>query len=52
MPGFSLQLTKRSLRAAYDIMGLSAVARQHGLADTIAIGSGFPEQKALSDILV
>ena len=52
VPGFSLQLTKRSLRAAYDIMGLSAVARQHGLADTIAIGSGFPEQKALLDILV
>jgi hypothetical protein len=26
--------------------------RQHGLADTIAIGSGFPEQKVLLDILV
>lgn len=52
VPGFSLQLTKRSLRAAYDTMGLTAVMRQHGLADTIAIGSGFPEQKALLDILV
>ena len=52
VPGFSLQLTKRSLRAAYDVMGLTTVVRQHGLADTIAIGSGFPEQKALLDILV
>jgi enoyl-CoA hydratase/carnithine racemase len=52
VPGFSLQLTKRSLRAAYDVMGLTTVVRQHGLADTIAIGSGFPEQKVLLDILV
>jgi enoyl-CoA hydratase/carnithine racemase len=51
VPGFSLQMTKRSLRAAYDIMGLSSVVRQNGLADTIVIGAGFPEQKQLLDIL-
>lgn len=52
VPEFSLRLTKLSLRATYDIMGLTAAMRQHGLADTIAIGSEFPEQKALLDILV
>ena len=52
MPPLSLQLAKRSLRATYDIMGLTAAMRQHGLADTIAIGADSPEQKALLDILV
>ena len=52
VPAFSLQLTKRSLRATYDIMGLTAATRQHGLADTIAIGAELPEQKALLDTLV
>lgn len=52
VPGFSVQMTKRSLRAAYDVIGLSAVVRQHGLADTIVIGANFPEQKALLEILV
>lgn len=52
VPAYSLQMTKRSLRAAYDVMGLSSVARQHGLADTLVIGADFPEQKALLDILV
>ena len=51
VPAFSLQMTKRSLRAAYDIMGLSAVVRQNGLADTIVIGANFPEQKQLLDLL-
>jgi len=51
VPAFSLQMTKRSLRAAYDIMGLSSVARQHGLADTLVIGADFPEQRELIEIL-
>ena len=42
VPPLSLQLTKRSLRASYDIMGLTAAMRQHALADTIAIGSDSP----------
>ena len=51
VPAFSLQMTKRSLRAAYDAMGFTSVMRQHGLADTLVIGSDFPEQRALIDIL-
>jgi enoyl-CoA hydratase/carnithine racemase len=51
VPAFALEMKKRSLRAAYDIMGLSAAIRQHGLADTLVIGSGIPEQKRLLDIL-
>lgn len=52
VPPLSLQLAKRSLRATYDIIGLTAAVRQHGLTDTIAIGAEAPEQKALLDILV
>ncbi len=52
VPAYSLQMTKRSLRAAYDVIGLSLVVRQHGLADTLVIGADFPEQKALLEILV
>lgn len=52
VPAFSLEMTKRSLRAAFDTMGLGAVVRQHGLADTLVIGANFPEQKQLQEILV
>jgi enoyl-CoA hydratase/carnithine racemase len=52
VPAFSLQMTKRSLRAAYDIMGFTSVMRQHGLADSLVIGADFPEQHELMDILV
>lgn len=52
VPAYSLQMTKRSLRAAYDVIGLSTTVRQHGLADTLVIGADFPEQKALLEILV
>lgn len=52
VPAYSLQMTKRSLRATYDLMGLSAAVRQHGLADTLVIGADFPEQRALMEILV
>ena len=51
VPAFSLEMTKRSLRAAYDIMGLGAVVRQHGLADTLVIGANTPEQKHLLEVL-
>ena len=52
VPGYSLKMTKRSLRATYDIMGFTSAVRQHGLADTLVIGADFPEQKALLEILV
>jgi enoyl-CoA hydratase/carnithine racemase len=51
VPAVSLEMTKRSLRAAYDAMGASTAIRQHALADSIVIGAGFPEQKALLDVL-
>lgn len=52
VPAYSLQMTKRSLRAAYEMMGFSSAIRQHGLADTLVIGADFPEQRALMDILI
>lgn len=51
VPSVALEMTKRSLRAAYDAMGATQAIRQHGLADSIVIGAGFPEQKRLLDIL-
>ncbi len=51
VPALALEMKKRSLRAAYDIMGLNAAIRQHGLADTLMIGSNIPEQRRLLDIL-
>jgi enoyl-CoA hydratase/carnithine racemase len=51
VPSYPLQMTKRSLRAAYDLMGFSAAVRQHSLADTLVIGANLPEQQALLDLL-
>lgn len=51
VPPHALQMKKRSLRLAYDIMGASTVVRQHALADTLVIGANTPEQKRLLDIL-
>lgn len=51
VPPWALQMKKRSLRAAYDAMGLTTAIRQHGLADTLVIGGDFPEQRALLEIL-
>ena len=51
VPSVSLEMTKRSLRAAYDAMGATTAIRQHALADSIVIGADFPEQKRLLDIL-
>lgn len=51
VPPHALQMKKRSLRLAYDIMGVSTVVRQHALADSLVIGAKSPEQKRLLDIL-
>jgi len=51
VPPHALQMKKRSLRLAYDLMGASAAIRQHALADTLVIGANTPEQKRLLDIL-
>ncbi len=51
VPSYSLQMTKRSLRAAYDAMGFTTTVRQHGLADTLVIGADFPEQHELMETL-
>lgn len=52
VPAFGLQMKKRSLRLAYDIMGASVAVRQHALADTMVIGANTPEQTRLMDILI
>lgn len=52
VPPYALQMKKRSLRAAYDLMGASSAIRQHALADTLVIGANTPDQKRLLDILV
>jgi enoyl-CoA hydratase/carnithine racemase len=51
VPPYALQMKKRSLRLAYDLMGASAAIRQHALADTLVIGADTPDQKRLIDIL-
>ena len=51
VPSDFVQMTKRSLRASYDILGLSNAMRQHALTDTLAIGSKAPDQQRLLDIL-
>ena len=51
VPPHALQMKKRSLRLAYDLMGATAAIRQHALADTLVIGANTPDQKRLLDIL-
>jgi enoyl-CoA hydratase/carnithine racemase len=51
VPPFPLQMKKRSLRQAYDLMGLGAAVRQNGLADALVIGANLPEQQALFEVL-
>ena len=51
VPPYALQMKKRSLRLAYDLMGATAAIRQHALADTLVIGANTPDQKQLLDIL-
>ncbi len=52
VPAFPLEMTKRSLRTTYDLMGFQNAMRQHALADTIVLGADLPEQRALMDLLV
>jgi enoyl-CoA hydratase/carnithine racemase len=51
VPREALELKKRSLKAAYDFMGLRAATERHALADTILIGADLPWQRALQDTL-
>ncbi len=47
VPREALELKKRSLKAAYDAMGLRAATERHALADTLMIGADLPWQYAL-----
>lgn len=49
VPREALELKKRSLKAAYDFMGLRAATERHALADTVMIGADLPWQRALQD---
>ncbi|MEJ8572764.1 enoyl-CoA hydratase/isomerase family protein [Microbaculum marinum] len=51
VPKAALEMKKRSLRAAYDLMGLGDAVDRHALADTLMIGADLPEQRKLLDIL-
>jgi enoyl-CoA hydratase/carnithine racemase len=51
VPPYALQMKKRSLRLAYDLMGATSAIRQHALADTLVIGANTSDQKRLIDIL-
>jgi enoyl-CoA hydratase/carnithine racemase len=51
VPPYALQMKKRSLRLAYDLMGATSAIRQHALADTLVIGANTPDQKRLLDTL-
>ncbi|SEP16778.1 Enoyl-CoA hydratase/carnithine racemase [Salinihabitans flavidus] len=48
VPREALELKKRSLKAAYDAMGLRAATERHTLADTIMIGADLPWKRALA----
>ena len=47
VPREAMDLKKRSLKAAYDQMGLRAATERHSLSDTLMIGAELPWQKAL-----
>lgn len=51
IPREALDLKKRSLRAAYDLMGLRAATERHALADSIILGAGLEGPRKLQDIL-
>lgn len=51
VPRQPLEMKKRSLRAAYDLMGATAACERHALADTIMIGSDLPGPARLQEIL-
>lgn len=49
VPREALELKKRSLKAAYDLMGLRTATERHALSDTIMIGADLPWQRALQE---
>lgn len=49
VPREALELKKRSLKAAYDQMGLRAATERHALSDTLMIGADLPWQRAFQD---
>lgn len=51
VPREALELKKRSLKAAYDYMGLRDATDRHALADTVMIGADLPWQRALMETL-
>jgi enoyl-CoA hydratase/carnithine racemase len=51
VPREALELKKRSLKAAYDAMGLRAATERHALSDTLMIGADLPWQRALMDAM-
>lgn len=51
VPREALELKKRSLKAAYDSMGLRAATERHALSDTLMIGADLPWQRALQKAL-
>ena len=52
VPAYPLEMTKRSLRHIYDLMGFSNGMRQHALSDALVLGADLPEQRQLMDLLV
>jgi enoyl-CoA hydratase/carnithine racemase len=51
VPPEALQMKKRSLRAACDMVGLTSVVDRHALCDTLMIGADLPDQKRLFAVL-
>ena len=51
VPAHPLEMTKRSLRHVYDMMGFSNAMRQHALSDALVLGADLPEQRQLMDLL-
>ncbi|MCL4188676.1 MAG: enoyl-CoA hydratase/isomerase family protein [Rhodobacteraceae bacterium] len=51
VPREALELKKRSLKAAYDLMGLRDATERHALADTIMIGADLPWKRTLFEAL-
>ena len=51
VPREALELKKRSLKGAYDLMGLRAANERHALSDAIMLGADLPWQRRLQDIL-
>lgn len=47
VPREAMDLKKRSLKAAYDEMGLRSATERHTLSDTLMIGADLPWQRAL-----